>query len=115
MTIHRTWLNWKEQGFQAEVLSDEDMTEPDMTLSLHELLVRHTQGREIPINGGVHTDEEDDLPDTTGWDMVDIQDHARANMEHIQFMQNELAKPRKKVRKAPEKQAEPEIDEQDDA
>ncbi len=67
------------------------MTQPDMTLSLADLLERHTRGADIPMFEGSYQNEEDEfIPDPRALDMVDFIRLAEINQAKIDQMQIDL-------------------------
>lgn len=78
------------------------MTVPDQTMSIKEILDRHTRG--LPIAGQkiAFYDPEDDMPDLSKMDLAERQEHMEAAAEEIKAIQ-EREETRKK--EAAEKKA----------
>lgn len=82
--------NWlKGHKIQGESNSGVSQTQPDMTMSLSELLRRHSQGREIPTFEATY-EGEDFFPDPRTLDLADVHEMATRNAEHIQGLQSSL-------------------------
>lgn len=73
-TLFRTWLNYREIGPDLEKNTLPSETEPDMTLSLRELLDRYAKGLPVTIREGIYTDTEEDDSDFDHLDIADIDD-----------------------------------------
>ena len=58
-TIFQTWLNWQEEGPDTEVNTLPSETQPDMVMTLEEMLVRSRNGQEV-VQFNTHYDEDDD-------------------------------------------------------
>lgn len=71
--VIRTWLTFQLETTDQEVPEGESMTVPDMTLTIPELLERHTRGQAIPIAGNAIY-SEGELPDLRTLDLVEIQE-----------------------------------------
>lgn len=83
----QTWL--KGHKIQGESNSGVSQTQPDMTMSLAELLRRHAQGREIPMFEATY-EGDDYFPDPRTLDLADVHEMATRNAEHIQSLQSSL-------------------------
>lgn len=99
MTIHRTFLNYREEGPQKEVNTLPSETQPDMTMSLQQLLERHTKGYDVPLFEGTFQDELDEyIPDPKSVDQTVLLDLAEANSKYIKQLQDKAQKaPKTKV------------------
>ena len=99
MTIFNTWLNWQETGPDEEVNTLPSETQPDMVMSLHELLDRSRGGQEVPTFNTFYDEDEDDfVPDPRTLDLVDFDtalEHNKANIETLQQEAESLKKKRK--------------------
>lgn len=86
-TLFKTWLNWPEEGPDTEVNNDPSETQPDMVMSLHELLDRARGGREVPTFNPQYDEDEDDFtPDPRTLDLVDFDtalEHNKANIDEL--------------------------------
>lgn len=83
----QTWL--KGHKVQGESNSGVSQTQPDMTMSLAELLRRHSQGRDIPTFEASY-EGEDFFPDPRTLDLADVHEMATRNADHIQALQSSL-------------------------
>lgn len=72
MTPFKTFLNFPHFGPNPELNTQKSETVPDMTMSLSELLQRHTRGQEIPTFEGTYND--DYIPDIDRLDLTEIQE-----------------------------------------
>lgn len=80
----RTWLNAMELGATEQEITESSMTQPDMTMSLQDLLDRHTRGLDVPIFEGEYSDDEDDFyPDPRSLDLVEREELADYNAREI--------------------------------
>lgn len=91
--IHN-WLSWQEEGAEIIPIDPKSDTVPDMTMSLQELLLRHTNGREVPEHHGYFDDEELDefFPDLRRLDMVEVQELIEQTNDHVGQIQGKLQK-----------------------
>lgn len=97
-TLFKTWLNWPEEGPDTEVNNDPSETQPDMVMSLHELLDRARGGREVPTFNPQYDEDEDDFtPDPRTLDLVDFDSALEQNMSNI----NELKEKAESLKKKP--------------
>lgn len=89
-----TWMNYAEQGVEIIPIDPVSKTTPDMTMSLQELLDRHTQGREVPEFHGTYDDENLDeyFPDLRRLDLVEIQELQQAVLDDVQRARLKLSK-----------------------
>lgn len=101
-TLHNTWLNYRETSRRGEINEGKSLTQPDMALTLSELLRRHSQGREVPMFPVEYDDPDNPTPDLRGIDMADLMDMRIANAETIESIRQDLQKP-KKPKKTEEK------------
>lgn len=69
--VIRTWLTFQLETTDQETPEGESETVPDMTLTIPELLERHTRGQAIPIAGNAIY-SEDELPDLSTLDLTEI-------------------------------------------
>lgn len=93
MTIHRTFLNYREEGPRKEVNTLPSETQPDMTMSLQQLLERHTKGYDVPLFEGTYQDEFDEyIPDPKSVDQTVLLDLAESNSKHIKELQDKAQK-----------------------
>lgn len=88
-----TWLNTPEIDFVGEVNTEPSMTQPDMTMSLQELLERHTRGLEVPMYEGVY-DDEDFVPDPRSMDLTDYDGLAETNSYRIKELEQQIDRER---------------------
>lgn len=99
-TIFKTWLNWPEEGPDTEVNNEPSETQPDMVMSLNELLERARGGREVPtFNPQWDEDEDDFTPDPRTLDFVDFDTALEQNKNNIDELK-EKAEGLKKKRTA---------------
>lgn len=93
-----TWMNYKETEPEFISIDPKSETIPDMTLSLQDLLDRHTQGREIPEFHGSYDDENLDeyFPDLRRLDLVEIQEMQQQVYDHVTETQKKLYELHKK-------------------
>lgn len=109
-----TQFTWAENGPDLEVNEEASMTEPDMTLTLQELLEKHTRGLEVPTYSGSYQDESDDfIPDPLSLDLADISAMQAANAAYIADLQSALASQEAEIKAA--KQPKKESAEGDDS
>lgn len=100
MTVHKTWLNWQEEGPNTEKNTLPSETQPDMAMSLQDLLERHVRGLDVPYFEGQYQNEEDDfIPEPGTLDMVDFLMLARQNEQKIAEMQQALQDESEAIRK----------------
>lgn len=91
----QTFMTYKEVGPETEVNNLPSETQPDMTLSLQELLERHVRGLDVPTFEGSFEEEGDFLPDPKTLDLADIARMREENAEKIKNLSEEVKKPRK--------------------
>lgn len=89
--VIRTWLTFQLETTDCETPEGESMTVPDMTLTIPELLERHTRGQAIPIAGNAIY-SEDELPDLNTLDLVEIQELREDLAADIQKLQMDIDK-----------------------
>lgn len=102
-TRFRTWLNYKEVEPQMEVNEGESMTQPDMTLSIRELLDRYARGLPVTLREDGYFEEED-FSEFDNLDISDIDNLKEANQENVnrltkEFEEMQKPKPKPKVKK----------------
>lgn len=111
-TIHRTWLNYCEQPPQEEIVDPLSMTQPDMVMSLEELLLRHTRGEDVPIYEGFYdsdlTEDDEDihLPNPKALDMAEIDDMIDYTKTRIKDLEKEAKRPKQQRAPAQDSEAE---------
>lgn len=97
-TLFKTWLNWLEEGPDTEVNNLPSETQPDMVMSLGELLDRARGGREVPTFSPQYDEDEDDFtPDPRTLDLVDFDtalEHNKANIDELKEKAESLKKKR---------------------
>lgn len=75
-TLHRTFLNFKEQPIVGEINNSPSLTQPNEVLSIKELLARHLKG--IPVDSsfgeGTYLGDDLDIPDIRSMDLSEIED-----------------------------------------
>lgn len=85
--LYQNSSNYQLQDAHVEWPTGESMTEPDLSLSIPELLDRHARGLPLPFY------EEDyselDLPDFAAMDLAEIQEYRENLAEHIHDLQEE--------------------------
>jgi len=99
-----TSMTYRESPPEYVPIDPQSETQPDMTMSLDELLARHTTGRglnrdlsNIPDHlrfEGYFDDEQLDefFPDINRLDMVEVQEMIDASMDHVTQLQYKLQK-----------------------
>lgn len=104
-TLHRTFLNWKETGPDTEKNSGISQTQPDMTLSLQELLERHVRGLDVPTFEGSFQDEGDSYRPSEGeLDLAEVHTMRQQNAERIKDLEETLKQSKSKKSTKPSKQ-----------
>lgn len=88
----RTPYNASKLPKHYEKTTGPDMTIPDQSMSIQEILVRYsrglsTSGIKVPIYEG-----ETDMPDMTHWDLADREAYMSAAAEELQDIKNKLNK-----------------------
>jgi hypothetical protein len=81
MTPFKTFLNFPHFGPNPELNTLKSETVPDMTMTLAELLQRHTRGQEIPTFEGTYNDEY--IPDIERLDLTEIQAIAENHKNYV--------------------------------
>lgn len=90
-TIFRTYLNWPEEGPDMEVNTEPSMTQPDMVMSLEDLLNRSRNGQEVPTYNGIYDDDEESFtPDARTLDFVDFDEMLEKNKSNIDTLKTSL-------------------------
>lgn len=84
-----TWLNHQETGAQEELNNLPSETQPDMTMSLEQLLIRHTKGQDIPIFQPSYQEDDQYIPNPKSLDLTDIQQMKENTAAYIQRKQDE--------------------------
>lgn len=87
--VIRTWLTFQLETTDQETVEGESMTSPDMTLTIPELLEKHTRGQAIPIAGNAIY-SEDEFPDLATMDLSEIQDLREDTFANIQRLKDDL-------------------------
>lgn len=82
-TLHRTFLNYKETRIIGEINTMPSETQPDMTLSLAELIERHVRGLEIPQFVGQYQDISDETTYGHDMDLSEIYQLQQLNQQRI--------------------------------
>lgn len=100
-TIFKTWLNWPEEGAEMEVNTLPSETQPDMVMTLEEMLIRSRNGQEIVQFNGFYDDDEDDFtPDPRTLDLVDFDQALDDNKNRIDTLKQQVETVKEKKRKA---------------
>ncbi|QCS37364.1 hypothetical protein [Tortoise microvirus 93] len=77
-----------QQPYDYEEVYGPSETVPDQTLSLQEILYRHSRGLPIPSLSGTYSDE--DLPDLRTLDLSEIQEIKERNIDRIAQLRDEI-------------------------
>lgn len=89
----RTSLSWTPDLIEKEVFTLPSQTQADMTLSLKELLEKHTRGLEIPTFTGGHMDYEENImfvPDPLSMDLTDYPEYLSSNQLQIEELREKI-------------------------
>lgn len=85
----KTQFTW--DGVEMEYNDEASMTQPDMTMSLQELLEKHVRGLDVPTYAGTYQHEDDDfIPNPLTLDLADISEMQRVNAAKIEALRAEL-------------------------
>lgn len=109
-TQFKTWLNHREEGPDTETNTLPSETQPDMTLSLKDLLERHVRGLEVPQFQGQYEDESDDyMPSQNELDPIEWQELRDQNARKIKDLESEVKEKltRKPIPKQPSDEGAP--------
>lgn len=87
-----TWLNHQETGPQEEINNLPSQTQPDMTMSLEQLLVRHTRGQEVPTFEAIYMGDEEYFPNPKALDLTDIQQMKENTADYIRTTQDDISR-----------------------
>lgn len=87
MYLYQNTINYDAANWPGEVIEGPSMTEPDMSLSIPELLDRHSRGLPLPFYEDDYTDL--DLPDFGAMDLAEIAEYRERLAEHIEDLQEE--------------------------
>lgn len=85
--LYQNSVNFILQDAHVEWPTGESMTEPDLSLSIPELLDRHARGLPLPFYEQDYS--ELDLPDFAAMDLAEIQEYRENLAEHIYDLQEE--------------------------
>lgn len=99
MKFFRNCFTYRDDHFEAPTTYEHpkgvSMTIPDQTLSLRELVARHTRGQSVPQHIGVFDDDNDNLmPELDKMDTLQKVDYLQSLKQSIQQTQQDLAKPK---------------------
>lgn len=96
-----TSSNYKfDSAHGAEKTVNPSATQPDMSMTIREILYRFSQGKPINSNNGLmYTGEDHDAPDIRAMDLVDIDNAVRANAQRIKDLDADI-KAKQAARKA---------------
>lgn len=90
-TLFQTWLNHQEEGADLEINNDPSETQPDMVMSLEELLIRSRGGQEVPTYNVQYDEDEDDFtPDPRTLDLVDYDEALEQNKANIETLKEQM-------------------------
>lgn len=104
-TIFKTYLNWPEEGVDLEINNDPSETQPDMVMSLEDLLERSRGGQEVPTYNTFYDDDEDDFtPDPRTMDLVDFDEALDNNKANIDALKEQAESLKKKTESSSPKQ-----------
>lgn len=104
-TLFQTWLNHQEEGADLEINNDPSETQPDMVMSLEELLIRSRGGQEVPTYNVQYDEDEDDFtPDPRTLDLVDYDEALEQNKANIDALKDKAESLRKKTKSSSPKQ-----------
>lgn len=84
-----------DQIDKGEVNNEENMTVPNMSLSVQEIILRYTQGRPVAINNNLlYTGEEEELlyPDTRMMDLTEQEEALEQARESVRKTDAKLKK-----------------------
>lgn len=72
----KNWLNFSQFDKDLEENSQPSITLPDQSMTIKQMLERHSKGLPIALYGGeaIYGGEEDELPDLRKMDLSEIQD-----------------------------------------
>lgn len=108
MTPFKTFLNFPHFGPNPELNTQKSETVPDMTMSLSELLQRHTRGQEIPTFEGSYND--DYIPDIDRLDLTEIEEMAEYHkirvQDAIEYAEKESTETKKQLTEKKQKEDE---------
>lgn len=85
--LYQNSVNYALQDAHVEWPEGESMTEPDLSLSIPELLDRHARGLPLPFYEADYSDL--DLPDFEAMDLVEIAEYRENLAAHIHDLQEE--------------------------
>lgn len=90
-TLFTTWLNHQEEGADLEINNEPSETQPDMVMSLEELLIRSRGGQEVPTYNVQYDEDEDDFtPDPRTLDLVDYDEALEQNKANIDALKEKM-------------------------
>lgn len=100
----KTPYNSNEFPIKAEKNKMPSKTIPDQTMSIKEILIRHSRG--LPISGGkmpIYEGEDNAMPDMDRMELTDKMDLIQNNRDEIKRIQADLQKQANKPPKQPKK------------
>lgn len=104
-TFFQTWLNHQEEGADLEINNEPSLTQPDMVMSLEELLIRSRGGQEVPTYNVQYDEDEDDFtPDPRTLDLVDYDEALEQNKANIDALKDKAESLKKKTLSSSPKQ-----------
>lgn len=99
----QTGMTYRETGPQLEKNDLPSETQPDMTMSLQELLERHVRGLDVPQFPGNFEEEGEYIPDPRSLDLSDI---ARMKEENAQKIKDLKENPKPKAKPSSKQKSE---------
>lgn len=101
-TPFTTSINYRETPPEFEKVDPRSQTQPDMTLSLRELLDRYAKGLPVTLRDDGYFEEED-YSEFDGMDIADIDEMKARNKDHIESLESEFEKIQKAKSEAKQK------------